>query len=325
MRWLSYRNAGHARLEERQMGECGEKQVIFKTLYSGISRGTESLVYNGLVPPDQYKIMKCPHQLGEISFPVSYGYSCVGEVVKTGSAVNEIEEGAQVFVLHPHAEAGVVDAAMVNALPDGLSPQRAVLSANMETALNAVWDSGISRGSSCAVIGAGVVGLLTAKLVFDETGIQPLVIDIDTSKQETAIKLGFNFAVAGEVNVTAEFDSVFNTSSSGAGLQQAIDLCAFEGQVIEMSWYGNRSVNLKLGSAFHSKRLRIISSQVGHVSSVKRGAVSHAERMQMAMTRLCASDFDCLLEPAIAFDDLPERLPEIFSGENRSLCQVVEY
>ena len=325
MRWLSYPKSGHARLEERQMGECGEKQVIFKTLYSGISRGTELLVYKGLVPPDQYEIMKCPYQAGEFSFPVSYGYSCVGEVVKTGSAVNEIEEGAQVFVLHPHAEAGVVDAAMVNTLPDGLPPDRAVLSANMETALNAIWDSGISKGSNCAVIGAGVVGLLTARLVFEETGKKPLVIDIDPSKQEIATKLGCDFVVAGEVGATAEFDSVFNTSASGDGLQQAIDLCAFEGQVIEMSWYGDRSVNLALGGAFHSKRIRIISSQVGHVSPVKRGVVSHAERMQLAMTRLCDSDFDCLLEPAVAFDDLPERLPEILSGENRGLCQIVVY
>lgn len=324
---LTYKAASNAALEECQLSDLKDKNITVITLFSGISRGTESLVYHGKVPKTEETRMRCPHQVGEFTFPVSYGYACVGKVIETQSDVTQLKTGDVVFVLHPHQDIFHVHEDACNLVPQGLSPSLAVLSANMETALNACWDAEIGSTQNHAIIGAGVVGLLTGFCLKSISGHTPYIFDVDPEKKPIADKLGLNFLTSEEFiqAKTPEFERIFNASASQAGLQMAIDMAAFEAKIIEMSWYGDKKVSLNLGGAFHSKRLQIISSQVGHIAQSRRWTHSYSDRMQEAMQLLKDANLEVLLEPEIAFEALPSHLHDIFNKNSSALCQLVKY
>ena len=324
---LTYEAANTAVLEKCQVADLKEKSVIVKTLYSGISRGTESLVYNGKVPITEQTTMRCPYQVGEFSFPLSYGYACIGEIIEIQSDTKRLKEGDIVFVLHPHQDIFCVSEDACNLVPDMLPPSRGVLSANMETALNAVWDAELKDTKNHLVIGAGVVGLLTAFCIREISNQSPIIVDVNPDKQKVAQKLGLTCLTPDAFlkSNPAEMNRIFNTSAASAGLQMAINSAGFEAKIIEMSWYGENQVTLNLGGAFHSKRLQIISSQVGHVSPTKRKTHSYSDRMQEAMKILCDQRLDALLEDGIMFESLPDHLHDIFSANSSALCQLVKY
>ena len=305
------------------MPALGHNDVILQTLKSGISRGTESLIFAGRVPQNEWKRMRCPHQLGEFSFPISYGYALVGEVSETGKDVKHLVQGNIVFALHPHQSHALIDATYANKVPDAVPPQRAVLAANMETALNALWDSDVTPDDTVSVIGAGVVGLLTAYLVSKIVQTKVAIIDVDPTKRDVAQALGLSFFLPQEA--PKNNNVIFHTSANGEGLQTALRLAAFEGRIIEMSWYGDKEVALDLGGAFHSQRLQIISSQVGHISPSRRATTTYAQRMAEALSLLSDPVLDALLESEIAFKALPDHLDRILGPNSNALCQVVNY
>ena len=324
---LTYKAASNAALEECQLSDLKDKNVTIQTLYSGISRGTESLVYHGKVPKTEQTRMRCPHQVGDFTFPVSYGYACVGKVIETQSDVTCVKPGDIVFVLHPHQDIFQVHEEYCNLVPRDVPAKRSVLAANMETALNACWDAEIGSTQHHAVIGAGVVGLLTGFCLKTLSGHAPVIIDVNPVKQEIAEKLGLDFLTPAEIlsGKVHDAERIFNTSANQGGLQMAIDMAGFEAKIIEMSWFGDQKVSLNLGGAFHSKRLQIISSQVGHVAQSRRWTHSYSDRMQEAMQLLKDDGLDDLLEPEIPFIELPDHLHEIFSNKSSALCQLVNY
>ncbi|MEP3524461.1 MAG: zinc-binding alcohol dehydrogenase [Hyphomicrobiales bacterium] len=320
---LVYTGPMVAAIEPASMPPLGNNDIILQTLKSGISRGTESLVFAGRVPKNEWERMRCPHQVGKFSFPVSYGYALVGEVIETGKDVNHLVQGNIVFALHPHQSHALINATYANKVPDTIPPQRAVLAANMETALNALWDSDVTADDTVSVIGAGVVGLLTAYLANKVAQTNVAIIDIDESKRAVADSLGLSFFLPQDA--PQNNNVIFHTSASGIGLQTALDLAAFEGRIIEMSWYGDKEVPLQLGGAFHSQRLSIISSQVGHISPSRRATTSYAQRMAEALNLLNDPALDALLETEIAFKALPDHLNRILGPNSNTLCQVVDY
>lgn len=324
---LTYPEAGRAKIDYVELAPPESDEILVATKFSGISRGTEALVFNGLVPVSEQERMKCPYMIGDFTFPLSYGYSCVGEVLKKGSSVSLFDVGDPIFVLHPHQSEILVKAESCIRIPDGVSFERAALTANAETALNAVWDAELEHNSTdpVLIIGAGVVGLLTAFVTVQETGIAPIVMDIDSSKETVCRSLGFEFVDLETLKKYQNdgFKTVFHTTASGGGLQTAIDVAAFEAKIIEMSWYGNKEVSLELGGAFHSKRLRIVSSQVGHVAPSHRTVFSYSERMQRAISHLSDKRLSVLLEKPIDLERLPDHLDDIFSSQR--LCQLVSY
>jgi len=325
---LTYTAAGNSTIETVELPEIANENVLVKTLFSGISRGTESQVFAGKIPTSEHSTMKCPHMVGTFNFPVSYGYACAGEVVKTGSGTKRLHVGDRVFVLHPHQSFFQVSEAICNLIPEGVSIERAVLAANMETALNAVWDAEISENErACAVIGAGVVGLLTAHALKELHGITPVVFDINPDRSTITEKLGATFINSqSPVNKPeTEFDVLFNTSAAQQGLQSAIEMASFEAKIIEMSWFGTNPVTLDLGGAFHSKRLKILSSQVGNIAPSHRDKFDYSDRMQQALSLLESKKLDCILEKPIDFKCLPDHLPDIFGSNSTTLCQLVAY
>jgi threonine dehydrogenase-like Zn-dependent dehydrogenase len=261
--------------------------------------------------------MRAPGQAGSFSVPVKYGYSAVGTV----TAGPEDLLGRHVFALHPHQNVFQAAAADLLPIPTAIPARRAVLAANMETALNAHWDAGTGPGDRVLVVGAGILGLLVGYIARRIAGTSVTVLDVDPERARYAEALGIRFAGPGEIPSANQI--VFHTSATAAGLQTAIEACAFEGSVIELSWYGTNAVTVNLGDAFHSQRLKIISSQVGHVAPSHRSQITRRERLQRAIELLDDPALDALVEKDIAFADLPAAFPEIVSSSE--LPPVVRY
>jgi NADPH:quinone reductase-like Zn-dependent oxidoreductase len=293
--------------------------AVIRSHYSGISRGTERLVYEGRLPASEWQRMRAPHQEGEFPFPVKYGYAAVGEVADGPEAL----VGRMVFALHPHQDRFVLPASAVVPLPEGVPPRRAVLAANMETALNALWDSGAGAGDRIAVIGAGAVGCLVAGLAARLPGAEVTLIDVLPERVEVASRVGAAFSLADEAPRGARI--VFHTSATEAGLRLALDIAGFEARIIELSWFGDAAVSLPLGAAFHSQRLQIISSQVGAVAQGQRARYTHRQRLQAALGLLTDARFDALVTEDIALEDVPAALPRLFAAGAPGLTTAIRY
>jgi len=313
---LWYTAPGRTEIREEKL-VLGDVRV--RTTYGALSRGTESLVLAGRVPPSEYERMRVPFMAGQFPFPVKYGYATVG-LIEAGPA-NLI--GRSGFVLHPHQTLFTVPSSAVAVVPDDVPPARAVLAANMETALNAVWDAAPGPADRIAVVGAGVVGSLVAFLCGKLAGAKVTLVDINPARAELARKLGVDFAKPDAA--PTDCDLVVHASGTAAGLGTALALAGQEATVLELSWYGEGQVAAPLGGAFHSRRLRLISSQVGQIAPSHRPRWSHARRLAAALALLADERLDVLLAPAIAFHDLPAKLPGILRPESGVLCQLIAY
>ena len=316
---LWYCGASKAEIRREVLPPPAAGEVRVRSLYSAISRGTESLVFAGRVPESEFGRMRAPFMAGDFPFPVKYGYATAGRVEDGSAALS----GKNVFALYPHQTKFNLPAAAALVLPDDVSPHRAVLAANMETALNGVWDAAPGPADHIAVIGAGVVGSLVAYLCGRLPAAQVTLVDINPARAELASALGVSFAVPAKAE--RDCDLVVHASGSPDGLSTALELAGDEATVLEMSWYGDRIVGALLGGPFHSRRLRLISSQVGSISPSHRPRWSHHRRLAAALGLLADARLDVLLAPEIAFRDLPERLPQILAPGSTTLCQPIAY
>ena len=316
---LWYVGAGRAELRKEPLAEPGPGEVRIRTLHSAISRGTERLVLAGRVPPSEFERMRAPFMAGGFPFPVKYGYATVGWV-EEGPA--ELQDRL-VFALHPHQTVFNVPAAATAPIPDLVPPARAVLAANMETALNAIWDARPAPADRIAVVGAGVVGSLVAFLCGRLPGAQVTLVDVEPSRAGLARTLGVGFAAPNDA--LGDCDLVVHASGNAAGLATALGLAGEEATVLELSWYGADEVAVPLGGAFHSRRLRLVSSQVGRVAPSHRARWTFSRRLAAALDLLADPRLDALLAPAIKFHDLPARLPDILAPRSGVLCQLVTY
>lgn len=308
-------------IREEALPEPGTGQVVVETLHSGISRGTELLVHRGAVPESERARMRAPHQRGEFPWPVKYGYCSVGRVAAAGASEGEWV-GRTVFCLYPHQTAYVVDAGVLAMVPDAVPAARAVLAANMETALNAVWDAELKAGDRVTVVGAGVIGSLVAYLAARHPGTEVVLVDVEPARAQLAEQLGVGFARPEQVRGGA--DVVVHASGTPAGLQAALRLAGPEATVLELSWYGAQSVTLALGEAFHSQRLRLRSSQVGGLSPAQLPRWTRERRLALALRLLADPRLDTLIDQRGAFEALPQIMAELARGGS-ALCHRIDY
>jgi threonine dehydrogenase-like Zn-dependent dehydrogenase len=310
---------GRGEILSETLPGLAEGSLNIQALYSGVSRGTESLVFNGHVPPGEYARMRAPFQAGEFPAPVKYGYSSVGRVVEgPADRVGEL-----VFCLHPHQARYVLPSAEAHRVPDSVPAPRAVLAANLETAINAVWDAGIGPGDRVSVVGAGSVGCLVAWLVARIPGCDVELVDTNPHRREIARALGARFAQPDLAR--ADADVVLHASGSEQGLALALRIAGFESTIVELSWYGDRAVTLPLGAAFHSQRLTLKSSQVGAVSPSRRGRWTYARRLQLALSLLNAPELDVLINSEGAFSDLPATMSRLSRAAGDVIMHRVVY
>jgi len=315
--WVTGPSQSEIRSEALRSPEPGE--VLVQAVFSAISRGTESLVYRGAVPPTEYERMRAPFQEGQFPAPVKYGYSSVG-IVRAGPSAHL---GKAVFCLFPHQTHYVAAADRVVAIPPTVPLERAVLAANMETAINGLWDSGVSLGDRVAIVGGGVVGCLLAHLAQRIPGCDVQLLDLDPRRRTIADGLGVRFAAP--VEAERDFDAVFEASGSGAGLRTALELVRPEGIVVAMSWYGREPVELPLGGAFHARRVRIQSSQVGNLPVARRPTWTFRRRLELAIDQLVDPRLDVLFTGQSHLEQLPDELPNIFDPANGTVCHRIVY
>ena len=316
---LWYVTRGRAELRPTTLPPVGPEDAVVTTLWSGLSRGTERLVFEGRVSGTESERMRAPLQEGDFPYPVKYGYCAVGLVEQGPPALR----GRAVFALHPHQDRVVAPARLLAPVPEGVPPRRAALAANMETALNALWDSGAGPGDRIVIVGAGVVGLLVGYLAARLPGADVTMVDIDLSREAIARKLGCRFRKP--LDASGDADVTFHTSATAPGLACALSCAGLEATVVEMSWYGDAPVSAPLGLDFHSRRLRLVSSQVGQVSPARRPRWSHRRRLDKALALLADDRLDALITEEVAFADLAAELPRLFAPGASGLASVVRY
>jgi Zn-dependent alcohol dehydrogenase len=315
--WIA--EAGRGEIRSEPLPPVSADDVVVRALYSGISRGTEALVFQGHVPPTEFARMRAPFQSGDFPAPVKYGYASVGEIERGPRAL----EGRHAFVLYPHQTRYVVPAGAVHVLPPSVPASRAVLAANLETAVNGIWDGAVKPGDRVIVIGGGTVGCLSAWLAAKIPGCDVQLVDVNPRRAEVARALGVGFSgpmVAGD-----EADVVIHASGSADGLALAILVAGFEATIVELSWYGDRNVAVALGGGFHARRLTLKSSQVGHVAGSQRPRWDSRRRMALALSLLAHDELDTLITGESAFDELPAAMAKLATAPGDTICHRIRY
>jgi 2-desacetyl-2-hydroxyethyl bacteriochlorophyllide A dehydrogenase len=316
---LWYAGPGQIDLRTETLKAPGPDEVLVSTEFSGVSRGTERLIMAGKVGQSEWERMRAPLQAGNFPFPVKYGYCATGLVEAGPSDL----VGRRVFVLAPHQSRFVAPASMATPLPDGLPSRRATLAANMETALNAVWDSGAGPADRIVVVGGGIVGLLIAYLAAGLPGADVTVVD--TNPERASIVRSFGAVFATPEKCPVDVDVVFHATASAPGLATAINAAGFEATVVEVSWFGDGATPVPLGGAFHSRRLKLISSQVGSVATSRRARWTYARRLAESLRLLQDARLDALITEEIAFADAPKLLPALLGPTAKGLAPIIRY
>lgn len=306
-------------LNTETLPEPAAQDCLVRTLWSGVSRGTERLVFEGRVPIGEHERMRAPFQQGAFPFPVKYGYCAVG-IVDAGP---DHMLGRTVFCLHPHQDRFIAPAESLTLVPATVPPRRAVLAANMQTALNAHWDAGSGPADRIVVVGGGVIGLLVAWLAAKLPGAEVTLVDVEPGRAALAASLGLRFALPADA--PSEADLVFHASATAAGLASAIAAAGLEARIVELSWYGDGSVAAPLGGAFHARRLQLISSQVGRISPSRRPRWDHARRAAAAMALLADDRLDALITDEFPFAEAAARLPPILAPSWQGLTAALRY
>jgi len=310
---------GHGEIRAETLASPSPELVVVRALYSGVSRGTEALVFQGRVPVSEYQRMRAPFQAGQFPAPVKYGYASVGSVEQGPREL----VGRNVFVLYPHQTRYHVPADAVYLLPDGVPPGRAVLAANLETAINGLWDARAQVGDRIVIIGAGTVGCLVAWMAARIPGCDVELVDINPRRAAIARALGVRFVDT--AGVLEDADVVIHSSGSPAGLELALRVAGFEATIVEMSWYGTQVVPIRLGEVFHARRLTLKSSQVGTVASSQRPRWDVPRRMQLALTLLADPALDALITGESEFDALPRVMADLAAGPGDTVCHRIRY
>ncbi len=315
--WATGPGAGELRPQSLAVPVPGE--VLVRTIYTGVSRGTEGLVMRGEVPESEWKRMRSPFQDGEFPFPVKYGYLNVGVVEEGPTAL----VGCTVFTLFPHQSAFVVPEDAVVPVPDGVPPRRAVLAGAVETAVNVLWDAAPRLGDAIAVVGAGMIGAAIARLAAQVPGVEVTLIDIDPAKRALAVELGVGFTHPEDTG--SDYDIVIEASGTADGLAVALRIAATDGDVVVASWYGSTPVQIELGADFHSRRLTLRSSQVGAVAQARRGRRTPRQRLELALRLLEDDAFECLLGGISPWTELPSVMAALAEGSLGGLCHTIDW
>ncbi len=296
-------NPEYSVLRHQSLPDRTDDTIFVKSAVSLVSTGTETTVSTGQVPQGQYEVMRVPYMQGRLALPCTYGYSLVAKVVE--GATDWL--GKLVHTLHPHQSAALVKIGDVVEIPAGISPENAALVSNVETVINAIWDSQCQLGECVAVAGFGSIGALLALTLKQVHFGDVYVIEPNPQRATVATELGFTVIDSAKSNDCAV---AFNTSASSAGLQGCVDIVGFEGRVMELSWYGTRITQIQLGHDFHSRRKQIICSQVSHIPTSKQNYWNVKRRKQLAFKLIGTGIYDQLPRQVIPF----HRAPDLFEG-----------
>ena len=313
----------------------GQGEVRIEALFSGISHGSEMMVYRGEVPDGLALDSTLPTLQGSFSFPVKYGYASVGRVVDVGSGVNELAEGDLVFAFNPHETCYTIPATVVIRLPQELDPRIGVFAANVETALNSLLDAAPRLGERVVVIGQGVVGLLVTQLMRRAGASLVITSDLYERRRQLSRSAGADLVVDPAAESLAErvlsmtggvgADVVIEASGQPRALNDAIAAAAQEARVVVVSWYGTKRADLALGGDFHRKRLTLKSSQVSNLDPSLTPRWTILRRRELAVRYLRELCLDDLISDVLPFDRAAEAYRLIDERAAEIIQVVLDY
>lgn len=277
-------------IRETAIPRPGPGQALAQSICSAISPGSEMLVYNGQFPQD----LTDAHDSvsSRLSYPLAYGYACVGRVIETGPEVEKNWIGKLVFAFQPHTSHFVAPTESLIPLPEGIAPETACFLPNMETAVNLIQDAAPILGERALVLGQGIVGLLTTALLTQFPLHSLVTVDAHPLRRKASVELGatVSFGPDQQPEILSALggpaDLALELSGNPAALDQAIALTTFNGRVLIGSWYGEKRAALNLGGSFHRSRIQLISSQVSTISPALSARWDKARRFQVAWNAL---------------------------------------
>lgn len=313
-RAIWFERPGVAALRAERLVDPERGEVVVRTLYSGISAGTERLVLAGTVPREAREAMTLPSMRGSFDFPICYGYAAVG-VIEESARGEAPPPSARVLALYPHRDRFVANAAELSRLPDGVPAPRLVLAPSVETAITIVWDAGVSLGHRAVVVGLGVIGLLVVRLAARGGAAHIAAVDRDPARRDLARALGAaeTWASVDEAPVEAA-DALIEASGSPELLAPLCARAGVDARIVVASWYGARTATLPLGGLFHPHRASIRSSQVARIPPERRDRWDRARRWGLACTLLADDALDALIAPPVPLADAPAVYAELASG-----------
>jgi len=325
---------GHASLPS-----LGADAVLIRTLYSAISPGTESLVFEGRIPagmPLDARISSLQHGA---AYPFAYGYALVGEVVDAGERVDRGWLQRRVFAFHPHQDYAVVPMRDVVAIPAEIEPLAALFLPNMESAVSFALDAEPRIGERALVFGQGIVGLLTVALLGEFPLALLASVDPIARRRERSLALGAQcaidpadraqFAVLRERLFTGRDDDgadfAIELSGDAAALNQAIELAGFDARIVVASWYGAGPAALELGGHFHRRRIALVSSQVSRIAPRLSGRWSAGRRLELAWRAIARIEPQRFVTHQFRFDDCQHAFELVSARGDGVLQAVFEY
>ncbi len=324
-------------IREQQLPVLQSDQVLVRNLYSAISAGTEMLVYRGQLPAHM-ALDETLSALGQqkVSYPLPYGYACVGLIEAAGDGVAPDCVGKTVFSFQPHASHHVCTMDAVIPVPNGIDPMEAVFLANMETAVNLVQDGNPRVGERVVVLGQGIVGLLTSSVLaqFPLAGLYGVDSIADRRRLSgcCGVQAAFDPDSDSDIKMLQEklkvdesgggADVVFELSGSPAALNMAVDLCAYSGRIVVGSWYGTRSAEINLGERFHRNRMTIVSSQVSTIAPELAGRWDKARRFSVAWDMIKTCSPAQFISHALPFEKAGEAY-QLLDESPRDATQII--
>ena len=315
---------GPRRVELRQgqpSSPLAPGEVKARALHSGISQGTELLLYRNEGPRVFDPSLDAP---GTPVYPRRYGYSWVGNIVE--SRARGVEVGQCVFALRSHGDVHVLRPEVIRTIPASIPSTRATLAANMETALTVVWDAGIAIGDRVLVLGGGVVGLLTAMLAKVAGAARVSVVEPFPRRRQAALSLGADEAFSpGQDVPDGECDVVIEATGDPASLDRAIAHAGLEATIVVASFYGERRSPIALGTEFHRRRLHLTASQVSRIPAHKTARWDASRRFAMVLERLTDPRLDALVEPPVPFAEAPAVFARLDADPGMALHTVFVY
>lgn len=269
-------------IRDQEVAEPRDDEVRIEAELSGISAGTELLLYRGQVPPGTILDENLPSLSGTVGYPLAYGYAVVGRVVAQGKGVRDLL-GRRVFAFETHRSSFLARPEELHLIPEDVPSESAALLPTVETAVGLVHDARPLMGERVLVVGQGVVGLVTTALLSRFPLARVVTVDRWESRRRISVELGAARSLGPEGLDERDFDLTFEVSGSPEALDIALAATGFEGRVIVGSWYGEKRADVDLGTHFHRGRLSIRSSQVSRLPSHLLSRWTKDRRMQVAL------------------------------------------
>jgi threonine dehydrogenase-like Zn-dependent dehydrogenase len=322
----------------------GAGEVRIRTLFSGISAGTELSQYRGTNPFmhrrfDEARRLFVDAEGPSWPWPVrNLGYEEAGEIVEIGPGVEGLRVGQRLYGTWGHRthHVATADYARDRLLPEGADPRIGIFSHIGAVALNGVHDAGIRLGDTVAVFGLGVPGQIVVQAA-RRSGARVVAVDPDAHRRSIALAHGAALALDPAAGSIAEAlkdmtggrgaDACIEVSGAPPALAEAIRTVAYSGRVVAMGFFQGEVPGLRLGEEFHHNRVQLICSQISGVAPEASYRWTKPRLWRTAVELQHAGELDLipLISHVAPFADAPALFARLDAGEPGLLQAMLDF